>query len=147
VGFEPFDDVYAALEAGGLKVSRWNIQLPKGGKKPETATFAAHEAFATRLSKSWTWFPDLIYFSDDYACVGALAAFAEAGVKVPGDVRIATWSNAGNNPVFAKELTRTEMDPEADAAKLATALLAHLEGHPAAFPSTFGPTFRRGATL
>ncbi len=99
------------------------------------------------MSKSWTWFPDLIYFSDDYACVGALAAFAEAGVKVPGDVRIATWSNVGNNPVFAKELTRTEMDPEADAAKLATALLAHLEGHPVAFPQIFGPTFRKGATL
>ena len=147
VGFSPFDDVYAALETSGMKVSRWNIQLPKGGKKPETAAFAAHEAFATRLSKSWTWFPDLNYFSDDYACVGALAAFAEAGVKVPVDVRIATWSNAGNNPVFAKELTRTEMDPEADAAKLATALLAHLEGHPVAFPQIFGPTFRKGATL
>lgn len=156
VGFGPFDDVFAALKAGGMKVSRWDIKLPKTGKRPETAAFATREEFlkkfaATKNTKDTKpakgTLPDMIYFSDDFACVGALAAFAEIGVRVPEDVRIATWSNLGNNPVFTKELTRTEMDPDSDATKFAGALLAHLEGRDTAFPSIFGPTFRKGATL
>ncbi len=66
---------------------------------------------------------------------------------MPDDVRVATWANAGDNPVFERELTRTEMDPEDDAKKLAATILSRLEGRDAAFPDTFGPTFMKGATL
>ena len=91
--------------------------------------------------------PDLIYFSDDFACAGALAAFAEMGIKVPEDVRVATLANRGNEPVYARDLCRLEMTPDADAAKFADALIARLEGRDAAFPATFGPTFVKGGTL
>ena len=94
-----------------------------------------------------TSLPDLIYFSDDHACTGALAAFAAAGVRVPEDVRVATWSNLGNGPVFAKDLARMEIDPESDAEKFAAAILARLECRPGAFPLTLGPVFRKGDTL
>lgn len=156
VGIGSFDDTYAALKAGGMRVKRWNLPLTKGRKMPEAVAIAARDAIQKWLASAKgakdgyagkKALPDMIYFSDDYACAGALAAFAEAGVKVPGDVRIATWSNAGNTPIFAKELARTEMDPEGDAEKVADAILAHLEGRPAAFPATLGPVFREGATL
>ena len=88
----------------------------------------------------------MIYFSDDHACVGALVALTAAGVRVPKDIRVVTWSNAGNEPVYAKELTRIEMDPEDDAGKFADSILAHLEGCAGAFPITLCPKFRNGET-
>ena len=77
----------------------------------------------------------------------AIAAFVAAGIRVPEDVRVATWANRGNGPFYAKELTRTEMDPQGDADKVATAVLARLEDRSDNFPPTLGPVFRRGATL
>ena len=114
---------------------------------PASVSFAVRDAFAAKLAKGRARLPDLIYFSDDYACMGALAAFAEANVRVPEDMRVATWSNSGNDPVFAKELCRLEMDPEGDARKFSEAILSHLEGRSGGFPPAFGPTFRKGATL
>lgn len=151
VGMEAFDDVGVMFKKAGITVSCRNIPV-RSGKKPESVSFAARDAFAKWLGedgrcRNGRKLPDLIYFSDDHACTGALAAFAAAGVRVPEDVRIATWSNLGNGPVFAKELTRIEIDPEGDAEKFAAALLAHLEGRPDAFPFTLVPTFRKGATL
>ena len=120
---------------------------------------AARDAFAERLAgrarcpqrAAAAWgqaaLPDLVYFSDDYLCVGALAAFVAAGIRVPEDVRVATWANRGNGPLYAKDLTRAEMDPQGDADKVATAVLARLEGRPCDFPLTLGPVFQRGATL
>ena len=146
-GWEDFDDVGAALKGAGIRTAKWNIQVPEDGFKPASVSFAARDAFAAKLAKSCSWLPDLIYFSDDHACTGALAAFAAARVRVPEDVRVATWSNLGNGPVFAKELARMELDPESDAEKFADAILARLEGRPGALHLTLGPVFRKGATL
>ena len=32
----------------------------------------------------------------------AIAAFVAAGIRVPEDVRVATWANRGNGPFYAK---------------------------------------------
>jgi len=164
VGWEDFDDVGSAFRKVGIRSSKWNIAVPPGGRNPEAVSFAVRDAFAEwlngrarcpqRATAAWgqaalpraAW-PDLIYFSDDHACTGALAALAAAGVRVPEDVRIATWSNLGNGPVFAKPLAKLEIDPEGDAKTFADALLAHLEGGTDAFPVALVPTFRKGATL
>ena len=148
VGWENFDDVGSAFRKVGIRTSKWNIAVPPGGRNPEAVSFAVRDAFAKRLNgRARAAMPDLIYFSDDHACTGALAALAAAGVRVPEDVRIATWSNLGNGPVFAKPLARLEIDPEGDAETFAAALLAHLEGRKDAFPLTLVPAFRKGATL
>ena len=142
-----FNDMEDALRNVGIEVSKWHISVPAEKKMPASVSFAVRDAFAAKLAKTRTWLPNLIYFSDDYACAGALAAFAEANVRVPEDMRVATWSNSGNDPVFAKELCRLEMDPEGDARKFSEAILSHLEGRSGGFPPAFGPTFRKGATL
>jgi DNA-binding transcriptional regulator YhcF (GntR family) len=147
VGYESFDDVGAALKAVGIRTEYWVVDVANAGKMPAAAAFAARDTFAARLAESRKWLPDLIYFSDDYVCTGALAAFAAAGVRVPEDVKVATWSNLGNGPVFAKELTRVETDPEGDAGKVADALLAYLDNRHGAFSLTLGRTFRKGETL
>lgn len=145
VGWEDFDDVCAALKGIGIRTTKWRIPILSQGPMPESVSFATRDAFLKSLPQ--TSLPDLIYFSDDHACTGALAAFAAAGVRVPEDVRVVTWSNLGNGPVFAKDLARVEMDPESDAEKFAAAILAQLEGRPDAPPLTLGPVFRKGDTL
>ena len=159
VGCADFDDIGAALKVAGIRTTRWTIPIPKDGILPMAVSFAARDAFAERLAgrarcpqrAAAAWgqaaLPDLVYFSDDYLCVGALAAFVAAGIRVPDDVRVVTWANSGNGPFYAKELTRTEMDPQGDADKIATAVLARLENRPGDLPPTLGPVFRRGATL
>ena len=145
VGCEDFDDIGAVLKAAGIRASKLTISVPKAGARPARSAFAARDAFTAWLRKEKR--PDFIYFSDDYICVGALAAFGAAGMRVPEDVRVATWANRGNGPFYATELTRAEMDPQDDADKIATAVLARLEDRSGGFPPTLGPVFRRGATL
>jgi DNA-binding LacI/PurR family transcriptional regulator len=150
VGVEDFDDVGAALKKAGIRTAKWRIPVPSGAKMPASVSFAVRDAFSKFFSDAKPGkgnLPDLIYFSDDYACMGALAAFAEVGVGVPEDVRVATWSNCGNDPVFARELCRMEMDPEDDAKKFSEAILAHLDGRSGAFPAAFGPRLKKGETL
>ena len=147
VGMEKFDDVGAALKKAAVAVKCFNFSPVSGGRNPEAVSFAVRDAFAVKLAKPRWRLPDLVYFSDDHACTGALAAFAAADIRVPEDVRVATWSNLGNGPVFAKELTRMEMDPEDDAEKAAAAILARLEGDTGAFALTLVPAFRKGKTL
>ena len=147
VGWEDIDDALDAFGSAGVRMSRWNIPIPTGVQMPAAVSFAARDAFMSRLSRSCAWLPDLIYFSDDYLCAGALVAFASKGVCVPRDVRVVTWANLGIDPLFEKDLTRLEMDPERDAVKVASAVLAKLEADTDAFPLTLGPVFWKGATL
>ena len=147
VGWEDTVAALDALSSAGIRTSNWSIPIPAGARLPAAVSFASRDAFMSRLSRSRAWLPDLIYFSDDYVCAGALAAFAAKGVRVGEDVRVATWANLGIGPVFANELTRLEMDPQSDADKVASAVLAKLEADADAFQLTLGPVFRRGATL
>ena len=152
VGLEGFDDMGAEFRKVGIRSSKWNISVPPGGKNPEAASFAVRDAIMGWLGEKSNHdnqgrMPDLVYFSDDHACRGALVALTAAGVRVPEDVRIATWSNLGNGPVYIKSLARLEIDPEGDAEKFADAVLAQLEGRSGAFPLTLTPTFRKGETL
>jgi DNA-binding LacI/PurR family transcriptional regulator len=144
IGMEGFDDVGAALSKAGVEVRRMDIPRLPFGSAPADVAFAACDAFAAKLAKSRNWLPDLIYFSDDYVCAGALAAFADAGVRIPEDVRVVTWANRGNCPVHTKPLARMEMDPENDAKKVAAALVDCLEGRGGVFPLTLGPVFKVG---
>lgn len=146
-GMEGFDDVGEALEKAGVEVRSMDIPRLPFGSAPADVAFAACDAFAAKLAKSRNWLPDLIYFSDDYVCAGALAAFADAGVRIPEDVRVITWANRGNCPVHTKPLARMEMDPENDAKKVAAALVDCLEGRGGVFPLTLGPVFKEGASL
>ena len=145
-GHENFDDVGAALKEAGVGVSHLKVRPRPSLHNPEAVAFGAYDAFARRIGRG-VKMPDFIYFSDDYVCNGALAAFAAANIRIPEDIRIATWSNLGNRPVFAKDLTRMEMNPQGDAEKVADAIIAHLEGGSGAFPVMLSPAFRRGETL
>ena len=112
-------DVVDAKEpsvAAGLRYSFWAIPVEKGVLQPEGTEIAAMEAFVKRLKKGRAWFPDVFYFSDDYIGAGAIKALMAAGVRIPDDVRVITWSNRGNGPVFPFPVAYAQMDPYADGA-------------------------------
>jgi DNA-binding LacI/PurR family transcriptional regulator len=127
VGCENKSDLDAALAREGIGSGSLVLKPSSGAVFPEAVARIALEEFDARLTESRSWLPDLLYFSDDYTCIGALAALQARGVRIPEDVRVLTWSNAGNTPVFIRPLARVEMDPVAHAAQFASAVLSYLK--------------------
>ena len=119
VGCGGFADAKAAVESVGIKYSSWVIPACGGNLQPEATELAAMEAFSKRLAKGRSWLPDVIYFSDDYTASGALKSLMAAGVRIPDDVRVITWSNRGNGPVFPFSVDYVQLDPRADGRKVA----------------------------
>ena len=149
VGAEDFTDAKSAAECEGLRYSVWNIPAKDKGVQPEATEQAAMEAFAKRLSKGRSWLPDAFYFSDDYVASGALKALVAAEVKIPDDVRVVSWSNRGNGPVFPFPLMLAQIDPQSDGCAVAETALACLDARRAqtgkASDLVIGPTFRKTA--
>jgi len=91
--------------------------------------------------------PSLFFIADDYLTTGALAALSYAGLKVPEDVRLATWANAGLGPDYARPLSLMELDPYKAGEAVAKAMLAYLKN--GAFPPNVvvGPKWMKGETM
>ena len=70
----------------------------------------------------------LYFFTDDNLLRGALQALLGTGVKVPGDIRLATVVNVGSGPFIAQSLPRIEVDAEAMGDTIADAALSFLNG-------------------
>ena len=91
---------------------------------------------------------DAVYFfADDYLARGALTALANAGLKAPADIRIATWANAGLGPDYLRELSRMEMDPVRAGATIAKAVLSYLKNGTYPDGIVIGPKWVAGETL
>ncbi|MBQ3749388.1 MAG: GntR family transcriptional regulator [Kiritimatiellae bacterium] len=91
---------------------------------------------------------DAVYFfADDYLARGALTALANAGLKAPADIRIATWANAGLGPDYLRELSRMEMDPVHAGATVAKAVLSYLKNGTYPDGIVIGPKWVAGETL
>lgn len=72
--------------------------------------------------------PDAIFFYDDYLAAGGLIALAATGIEIPGDMRIATFSNRGLGPVWFKPLTRLEYNPRKNSRLIGDYVLKLLAG-------------------
>ena len=107
----------------------------------------AIETFRKRLENGFAWMPDLIFFQDDYIATGALLALGMAGVRIPDDVRVATWANKNFAPTFPKPLTRMEMDNAAIGETIAGCVQEWLKS--GVFPEdvVVGPRYIRGETF
>lgn len=78
--------------------------------------------------------PDVILFDDDYLAFGGIVAILEAGLRIPADIGVASFSNRGNEPVLGVSLARVENDPVAFADAVADYVLAQLAGRKAPPP-------------
>jgi DNA-binding LacI/PurR family transcriptional regulator len=116
---------------------------------PGTAEFNERQALTAMEAwlKRERQLPDLIWFSDDFVAQGALTAMANRGIRIPEDVQVISWANAGLGPVFIKPLTRVEMDPTQHGEAIATCVLEQLEGkRSGGKPVILSPVFIEGAT-
>lgn len=150
VGFEDFHDIDEAFGTARVEVDHLTVPVPMSGHRPASVTFAARDFFSDLLRKmgKGVSLPDLIYFSDDHICTGALVALSGAGVRVPEDVGVATWANLGDAPVFINDLTRLEMDPEADASRVAEYCISVSDGSGRMpDPPVLAPYFVSGETV
>lgn len=146
VGARDFDDVSAALRNAGIGCKSWLLDEPSPDQPSDVYAELCRDAFVDFL-KSGKPLPDVFYFSDDYLCAGALAALSDAGIRAPKDVRIATWANHGNVPIYARPLSRIELDPWKDAEDTYAFCRAVLSGERGVKPSILAPAWIAGETL
>jgi DNA-binding LacI/PurR family transcriptional regulator len=126
VGFEPQPDLIRAFAAAKIPLKEILVKPAKDARQPEATVFASQAYFEKLLAKGASALPDLLYFSDDYVCQGALLALARRGIEAPRDVKVVTWSNRGNGPYYFKPLARVELAPLEDGRRLAENLLSWL---------------------
>ena len=72
--------------------------------------------------------PDIVFFSDDILAGAAFPVLLEAGLRVPEDIKVATFSNFGIGPVWRKDFTRIEADAAKDGEAVADGVLSMLSG-------------------
>ena len=147
VGFEPQPDLIKAFAAAKIPLKEILVKPAKDARQPEATTFAAQAYFEKLLAKGASVLPDLLYFSDDYVCQGALLALARHGIEAPRDVKVVTWSNCGNGPYYFKPLARVELAPQEQAQRLAGRLLPYLADRTLIGELTLETMFETGETI
>ena len=141
-------NVAAALASCGIAVKTFRV--PKeldygtGYKLSQWAMTFFRSRLATRGAK---WLPELIFSSDDHLTTGMLAAFYEAGIRVPADVRLVTLANNDYGPVFPRPLTRMEFDTAAIGEKLTDCILSYLRTGDFPTDVVVGPKYVKGDTF
>jgi DNA-binding LacI/PurR family transcriptional regulator len=77
----------------------------------------------------------------------ALSALAYNGIKIPHDVRVVAFSNAGLGPCFPVPLARVVMDPVASGCMVARAALSYLSGQGIPSDAVIKPEYMRGPSF
>ena len=128
--YESNYDIDRLAKGRKIAFSRWIVDRdPMTAGTNEGLVRGGMDAFLRRFAaQGRSWLPDLLYFTDDNVASGALTAMLSEGIKVPGDVRVATMSNWGLGPVMPYSLARFEMNPYAHGVALADMAIAYLSG-------------------
>ena len=143
----PHDDLGKAFAGSGIKVKTWNVRRAAGMGHPLDFLKGAVDAFERRISRGRDWLPDLLYFADDHLATGAFAVLPSHGVRIPEDVKVVSWANAGYGPVFRVSVARVEMDPVVDGDAVAVHAISYLDSRQRVDGATLEPTYREGETF
>ena len=146
MGTVDFDDIHGALRKAGIACESLVIDEPRRTLTLDFFSEAGRDAMAKFL-KSGKALPDAFYFTDDYICAGALAALSDSGIRAPQDVRVATWANRGNVPIYARPLSRIEIGPWKNAEATYTFCRSVLSGERGVKPPVLVPTWVPGGTM
>lgn len=143
-------DVAPALAGTGIRVTKKRIRIDTEDARLSTLKRAGIE-IAAKIVRSADFKAGssrrIYFFADDYIASGALLALADAGLKAPRDIRIATWANAGLGPVYVREVSRMEFDPAVAGETLATAAIKYLKTGVYPSGNGVGPKWIAGETL
>lgn len=135
-----------ALESAGIAVEWQRIPPWQDFSYLERLERSGFEDAAARFSNGGP-LPDVAVVMDDYYLRGVLSAFASLGLRMPDDIRLAGVVNEGFRPCSSVPLACFVVDARRDAASIAAAVMAHLEGR--AMPEACYRTldFRDGPSL
>lgn len=149
VGVIPHDaDMLGALEERGVKAEEWLLHDGVEFQRIDEVQRCALEAFEKRIAAEGRWWlPDVFFFKDDFVAAGAMTALLRNGIKIPEDVRVATWANKGLGPIYSRSFTRMEMDPLVHGEKIADWILRYLKSGKPPKNMVVAPVYIRGETL
>lgn len=136
-------DATAAFEIAEIRVRTITLPQPKDTESCMRAGLTAVSRFLKRARP----LPDILYFADDYLAQGGLLALSQSDLRFPEDIGIVTLANKGIGPVWAKPLTRLEMNPAAHGQVLAEAVLTYFREGKFPSPLTLGSDWVKGTTL
>ena len=71
-----------------------------------------------------------MFAANDDMAIGALRAFAEAGLSVPGEVSVVGYDDIPTAAYLSPPLTTVRQDPAAVATRAVAVLIAMIEGRP-----------------
>ncbi|MBQ3344744.1 MAG: GntR family transcriptional regulator [Kiritimatiellae bacterium] len=137
----------AAFRRAGIAVREWTVPCANETLWYEDIPRGVMRAFLQRLKSQRPALPDLFFFLDDYVAKGALMALATSGVRIPEDVKVLTFANRGNGPVYVKDLARIEQDPIARGDAVADFVVSWLNGGRDAPQAMPPPVFIHGETI
>ena len=137
-------DAGSALAEKGVKCGWTTVPRMDGLGRYEGIERSAYNVF---LGLPRTGFPDVFLFWDDFVAQGALTAFLERGLRIPGDIKVVTLSNRGLGPVYSEALTRFECDASETGEKVAAFALALLAKGRLPPPPAIEPHYVFGRTF
>ena len=122
------------------------IRIPRY-RNPFGMYSGGYEQTVALLKKSGGRLPDVLLFTDDHLAQGGLLALMERGIRVPEDVKVVTHANRGLGPFWVKPLTRLEMDPVAQGAAVAQAVLGYFKTRNLPSGLVLGSEWKPGRTF
>ncbi len=137
-------DAGAALAEKGVKCGWTTVPRMDGLGRYEGIERSAYNVF---MGLPRAGFPDIFLFWDDFVAQGALTAFLERGLRIPGDIKVVTLSNRGLGPVYSEALTRFECDASETGEKVAAFALALLAKGRLPPPPAIEPHYVFGRTF
>jgi len=137
-------DVAEMLAMPGISCT--TIRVPRY-RNPFGMYSGGHDQMAAYLKKSNGKLPDVFLFTDDHLAQGGLLSLMELGIRIPEDVKVVTHANRSLGPYWVKPLTRLEMDPVAQGAAVAKAVLEHFKTKHLPSDLVLGSEWKQGKTF
>lgn len=142
-------DAASALRNIGIRVKKIKVPVNETGGRLIGVKRAGRIVFEKMLRSDGALAVAgrTFFIADDYLASGALLALSYAGMKVPEDVRLATFANAGLGPDYCRPLSRMEFDSGNVGETVAAAVVEYFKT--GTFPAniTVGPKWIDGETM
>jgi len=131
----------------GIATENLVVRPDAGIDRFENSSKFVFDRLVARLTDSKKPKVGLVYFGDDSFTEAGLWAIESAGLRVPDDIRVVTFSNCGNRPFYRLPLTCIAHDLLEHAERIGRGILAFLDGRKFPRLVTCSATFVQGATF
>ena len=148
-------DAAPALKKAGIRVKKMKVSVNEAEGRLIGVKRAGRLAFEKMIADGRVGLrriednaPRQMYFiADDYLASGALLALSYAGLKVPENVRLATFANVGLGPDYCRPLSRMEFDSHKAGEIVAAAVIEYFKTGTFPVGISVGPKWIAGETM